>query len=128
MAFFPYFIKNFTELSWKSEVLCCLVSQGDPMGDWKRDWLVNQQGRRQVSLNETLLKICHIFWKTKTQYNNLIFQILWKSRCDILVTFYTKILIEDFFTRFTCEKTPQYNFSSQNFSVENNYFSNEMEK
>ena len=28
----------------------------------------------------------------------------------------------DFFTRFTCEKTPQNNFSSQNFSVDNNYF------
>ena len=28
----------------------------------------------------------------------------------------------DFFTFFTCEKTPQNNFSSQNFSVENNYF------
>ena len=28
----------------------------------------------------------------------------------------------DFFTRFTHEKTPQNNFSSQNFSVENNYF------
>ena len=28
----------------------------------------------------------------------------------------------DFFTRFTREKTPQNNFSSQNFSVENNYF------
>ena len=27
----------------------------------------------------------------------------------------------DFFTRFTREKTPQNNFSSQNFSVENNY-------
>ena len=27
----------------------------------------------------------------------------------------------DFFTRFTREKTPQDNFSSQNFSVENNY-------
>ena len=27
----------------------------------------------------------------------------------------------DFFTRFTQEKTPQNNFSSQNFSVENNY-------
>ena len=26
----------------------------------------------------------------------------------------------DFFTRFTREKTPQNNFSSQNFSVENN--------
>ena len=29
----------------------------------------------------------------------------------------------DFFTRFTREKTPQNNFSSQNFSVENNYLS-----
>ena len=28
----------------------------------------------------------------------------------------------EFFTRFTREKTPQNNFSSQNFSVENNYF------
>ena len=28
----------------------------------------------------------------------------------------------DFFTCFTREKTPQNNFSSQNFSVENNYF------
>ena len=27
----------------------------------------------------------------------------------------------DFFTCFTCEKTPQNNFSRQNFSVENNY-------
>ena len=27
----------------------------------------------------------------------------------------------DFFTRFTLEKTPQNNFSSKNFSVENNY-------
>ena len=30
----------------------------------------------------------------------------------------------DFFTGFTQEKTPQNNFSSQNFSVENNYFFN----
>ena len=29
----------------------------------------------------------------------------------------------NFFTHFTREKTPQNNFSSQNFSVENNYFS-----
>ena len=28
----------------------------------------------------------------------------------------------DFYTRFTREKIPQNNFSSQNFSVENNYF------
>ena len=33
-----------------------------------------------------------------------------------------KSWIVDFFTRFTQEKTPQNNFSSQNFSVENNYF------
>ena len=63
------------------------------------------------------------------------FQILWKIRCNILVSFpfiwknYVlywdfdlKSWIVDFFTRFTQEKTPQNNFSSQNFSVENNYF------
>ena len=33
-----------------------------------------------------------------------------------------KSWIVDFFTSFTQEKTPQNNFSSQNFSVENNYF------
>ena len=33
-----------------------------------------------------------------------------------------KSWIVDFFTRFTREKTPQNNFSSQNFSVENNYY------
>ena len=32
--------------------------------------------------------------------------------------------ILDFFTRFTCEKTPQNNFSCQKFSIENNYFAN----
>ena len=32
-----------------------------------------------------------------------------------------KSWIVDFFTRFTRKKTPQNNFSSQNFSVENNY-------
>ena len=39
------------------------------------------------------------------------------------ITFYTEILTRkvDFFTRFTREKTPQNNFSHQNFSVENNY-------
>ena len=40
---------------------------------------------------------------------------------------YTEILTRKvelwiFPTRFTPEKTPQNNFSSQNFSVENNYF------
>ena len=63
------------------------------------------------------------------------FQILWKSRCNILVSFHIiwknyvlywdfdlKSWIVDFFTRFTREKTPQNNFFSQNFSVENNYF------
>ena len=43
------------------------------------------------------------------------------------ITFYTEILSRKvelwiFSTRFTPEKTPQNNFSSQNFSVENNYF------
>ena len=65
---------------------------------------------------------------------NNFFQILWKSRCDILVSFPSHwkkyVFYRDFdlkswnvvfFTRFTRENTPQNNFSSQNFSVENNY-------
>ena len=32
----------------------------------------------------------------------------------------------DFFTLFTHEKTPQNNFTCQNFSVENNYFYTEI--
>ena len=64
----------------------------------------------------------------------IFFQILWKIRCNILVSFPShlkklvlywdfdlKSWIVDFFTRFTWEKTPQNKFSSQNFSVENNY-------
>ena len=43
------------------------------------------------------------------------------------ITFYTEILTQKiklcfFFTRVTCDKRPQNNFSPQN-SVENNYFS-----
>ena len=62
----------------------------------------------------------------------LFFQILWKSRCNILVTFPShlkklriywdldkKSWIVNFFTR---EKTPQNNFSSQNLSKECNFF------
>ena len=37
--------------------------------------------------------------------------------------FDSKSWIVDFFTRFTCDKIPQNNFSCQNFSVENNYLS-----
>jgi len=49
-----------------------------------------------------------------------LFHLIWKNYvlyCD----FDWKSWIMDFFTRFTRDKTPQSNFSSQNFSVENNY-------
>ena len=57
----------------------------------------------------------------KMEYENYFFQILWKSRLNILVSFPSH-LKKLRFTRFTREKTPQNNFSHQNFSVENNYF------
>ena len=38
-----------------------------------------------------------------------------------ILRFDSKSWIVDFFTRFTCEKTPQNNFTHKNFSVENNY-------
>ena len=55
------------------------------------------------------------------------FQILWKSRCNILVSFPSHLKKLRFILRFwleklKVEKTSQNNFSSQNFSVENNYF------
>ena len=82
------------------------------------------------SLGKIILK----YIKKKFKY--YFFQILWKSRCDILVTFPShlkklrsiywdfdwKSWIVDFFTRFTHEKTPQNNFSLQNFIVEKYYF------
>ena len=75
-------------------------------------------------------------WKTLKNFN-YFFQILWKSRCHIswMVTFpshlikvcskvkfwYEKLNC-GFFHSFHSRKTPQNNFSWQNFSVENNYF------
>ena len=50
-----------------------------------------------------------------------LFHLIWKNYV-LYWDFDTKSWIVDFFTRFTREKTPQNNFSSQNFSVENNYF------
>ena len=47
--------------------------------------------------------------------------VIWKNYL-LYWDFDLKSWIVDFFTRFTWEKTPQYNFSSQNFSVENNYW------
>ena len=70
---------------------------------------------------------------------NCFFLILWKSRCDILVSFPSHLkklrsilrfwlekLNCGFFHSFHSRKTPQNNFSSQNFSVENNYLSIEL--
>ena len=51
----------------------------------------------------------------------LLFNFIWKNYV-LNWDFDSKSWIVDFFTRFTREKTPQNNFSHQNFSVENNYF------
>ena len=53
-----------------------------------------------------------IFW--------FLFHLIWKNYV-LYWDFDLKSCIVDFFTRFTREKTPQNNFSSQNISVENNY-------
>ena len=73
----------------------------------------------------------HLSLLQKETFTNIFFQILWKwSRCNILVSFPShlknlrsilRFWIVDFLTGCTREKTPQNNFSSQNFSVENNY-------
>ena len=50
-----------------------------------------------------------------------LFHLIWKNYV-LYWDFDLKSWIVDFFTHFTREKTPQNNFSRQNFSVENNYF------
>ena len=55
-------------------------------------------------------KVGVIFW--------FLFHLIWKNYV-LYWDFDLKSWIVDFFTRFTREKTPQNNFSSQNFSVEN---------
>ena len=50
----------------------------------------------------------------------ILFHLIWKNYI-LYWDFDLKSWIVDFFTHFTWEKTPQNNFSSQNFSVENNY-------
>ena len=57
-------------------------------------------------------KVGVIFW--------FLFHLIWKNYV-LYWDFDLKSWIGDFFTRFTRVKTPQNNFSSQNFSVENNY-------
>ena len=89
----------------------------------------------------TLLKTTKVLYlqmfiaKYNTFLNNMIFPnsmenwVLYLRYFSISfekITFYTEILtwkswIVDFFTRFSREKTPQNNFSHQNFSVENSY-------
>ena len=57
-------------------------------------------------------KVGVIFW--------FLFHLIWKNY-GLSWDFDLKSWIVDFFTCFTREKAPQNNFSSQNFSVENNY-------
>ena len=54
-----------------------------------------------------------------------LFHLIWKNYV-LYWDFDLKSWIVDFFTRYTREKTPQNNFSSQNFSLENNYCSIEV--
>ena len=80
----------------------------------------------------------HIFWRKMFLFDNPAVEIwaclaMFKLKSPTLFfwplytawywDFDLKSWIVDFFTRFTRKKTPQNNFSSQNFSVENNYFS-----
>ena len=53
-------------------------------------------------------------------YLGLLFHLIWKNYL-LYWDFDLKIWIMDFFTRFTCEKPPQNNFSRQNCGVENSY-------
>ena len=57
-------------------------------------------------------KVGVIFW--------FLFHLIWKNYV-LYWGFDLKSWIVNFSTRFTQEKTPQNKFSSQNFSVENNY-------
>ena len=51
----------------------------------------------------------------------ILFHLIWKNYV-LYWDFDLKSWIVDFFTPFIWEKTPQNNFSSENLSVENNYF------
>ena len=59
--------------------------------------------------------------KKKNNYDILVIFHLISKNYVLYWDFDFKSWIVDFFTSFTQEKTPQNNFSSQNFSVENNY-------
>ena len=82
-----------------------------------------QEKQQAVIINQSSSRIINFF------------QILWKSECYILDTFPSHLkklrsilrfwlekLNCGFFHSFHLRKTPQNNFSSQNFSVENYYF------
>ena len=78
----------------------------------------------QVNQNTRFFKIDVVFSKFYGKVGVIswfLFHIIWKNYV-LHWDFDLKSWIVDFFTRFTREKTPQNNFSSQNFSVENNYF------
>ena len=61
--------------------------------------------------------------ETEVSWYICYFSFLFEKNYVLYWYFDLKSWIVDFFTRFTLEKTPQKNFSCQNFSVENNYFS-----
>ena len=52
----------------------------------------------------------------------LLFHVIWKNYVLYAEILTRKVELCFFFTRFTHEKSPQNNFSCQNFGVENNYF------
>ena len=76
-------------------------------------------------------QICHIFFSKFYGKVGVIswflFHLIWQNYI-LYWDFDLKSWIVDFFTCFTQEKTPQNNFSSQSFSVENNYFCRRIEK
>ena len=83
--------------------------------------------------NSTLFHFYNLHFRTKNKIKNVtkfygkvgviswfLFHLIWKNYI-LYWDFDLKSWIVDFLTRFTQEKIPQNNFSSQNFSVENNY-------
>ena len=81
--------------------------------------------KRKASI---LVPICCIYVEFSKFYGKvgviflILFHLIWKNYI-LYWDFDLKSWIVEFFTRFTREKRPQNKFSSQNFSVGNNYFS-----
>ena len=108
---------------------------------WKIDaqWNVPAKHFKKICYIICYMLLLHYFFLTfyNTNFNSgknfskfhgkvgviswFLFHLIWKNYV-LYWDFDLKSWIVDFFTRFTREKTPQNNFSSQNFSVENNYW------